>query len=835
MRFLTVIFLFFFVPSFAQVKDPKQSTLERFDNILKSVPREKVYVHLDKNKYLPNDTIWFKAYLIDANSNTPSQTSGLIYTELISSNGELIQRLSLPTAFGLTWGSFVLNSDKIKAGKYTFRAYTNWMQNFGSSHLFQKNLEILPLDIVTLDQINKNKSAKKNTISSGSSTTEKQQTIDVQFLPEGGTWLSNRRQKMAFKALDVNGKGIAITGQIVDSQQKNVISFSSNEKGMGVFTMLPRDQERYFAQVSYKGGNQTITIPKTATDGIILKVDNEYLSDSITVTSFSTRTNETFTILGQAKGALCFIASTKFDNIHSKSFKISKKEFPTGVAQVLILDEKGKLLNERSLFINHKQHLNIALQPDRPFYGIRDSVSLLVNVNNPEEKPTISSLSISVTDDNQVAKDSLNDSHILSYFLLQSDLKGEIENPGSYFNQINEQNHNDLDALLLTQGWVSYDWDLARQTSFRPEKEYAISGRVSNILNKPVADANIIMMGSNKNFMMLDTVTNEKGEFTFNQLPLIDSASFVIQAKTKKGKTGTLGIVLNEFTPAPIPLPPVKKTILLETQLDSISENLLKTKAEEYRLTHRDGLLLDVVTIVGKRSIKGSKNLNGAGEADLTLTDADLNPIAKKTLYNVLIEKVKGFREGYPRKSNNRIFFINSNVARLIIDGVELDFFYSSDSGPDSYYHFIKSYLDYYQAEDVKGIEVMDSRRYSMSYKSRFMHPMDDTEYSFIEVTTKTGQGPFLKKAANIYMHRPVNYGDDRYFYHPRYNATNKDSKQPDFRSTIYWNPNLLSDENGKGAFSFFTADKPGTYTIWIEGTDTRGNFGFKTLKMKVQ
>ena len=86
-----------------------------------------------------------------------------------------------------------------------------------------------------------------------------------------------------------------------------------------------------------------------------------------------------------------------------------------------------------------------------------------------------------------------------------------------------------------------------------------------------------------------------------------------------------------------------------------------------------------------------------------------------------------------------------------------------------------------------------------------------------------------------MYLYRPVNYGDNKVFYHPKYTLANKSDKKPDFRSTIYWNPNLLTNEKGESTISFFAADKPGSYTVWIEGTDLQGNFGFKTMKLLIK
>ncbi|MCY1529737.1 hypothetical protein D9M68_649010 [compost metagenome] len=195
---------------------------------------------------------------------------------------------------------------------------------------------------------------------------------------------------------------------------------------------------------------------------------------------------------------------------------------------------------------------------------------------------------------------------------------------------------------------------------------------------------------------------------------------------------------------------------------------------------------------------------------------------------------MKGFRV---TGKTNRHFAVGFNVLKLIIDGIDVDFAYSPDEDskvPDEYYYFMKTYLDYYQAEDITGIEVMESKRNGSNYRFRFINPLDEADYTFVEVTTKTGSGPFLKKANNMYLLRPLTYGDTKVFYSPRYTSTTKTDKSPDLRSTIFWQPNILSNDQGKAEVSFFSADRKGSYTVWVEGTDLQGNFGVKTMNIKI-
>jgi hypothetical protein len=48
-----------------------------------------------------------------------------------------------------------------------------------------------------------------------------------------------------------------------------------------------------------------------------------------------------------------------------------------------------------------------------------------------------------------------------------------------------------------------------------------------------------------------------------------------------------------------------------------------------------------------------------------------------------------------------------------------------------------------------------------------------------------------------------------------------------DMRSTLYWEPNIVTDQMGRATVSFFTADKKVNYNIQIEGMNNQGELGY--------
>jgi hypothetical protein len=54
------------------------------DRFTREYPQQKVFLHTDKTAYAGGNTLWFKAYLVDALSHYPDTISTNLYVELIS-------------------------------------------------------------------------------------------------------------------------------------------------------------------------------------------------------------------------------------------------------------------------------------------------------------------------------------------------------------------------------------------------------------------------------------------------------------------------------------------------------------------------------------------------------------------------------------------------------------------------------------------------------------------------------------------------------------------------------------------------------------------------------
>ena len=115
--------------------DSLQRRISLFGTML---PQEKVYLHLDNTCYFVGDTIWYKGYVTRSDKGTLTNLSKILYVELLTPDGILVERQQLEMPNGTANGAFVL-TDSLYAGYYELRAYTRWMLNFGQYNIRMPN------------------------------------------------------------------------------------------------------------------------------------------------------------------------------------------------------------------------------------------------------------------------------------------------------------------------------------------------------------------------------------------------------------------------------------------------------------------------------------------------------------------------------------------------------------------------------------------------------------------------------------------------------------------------------------------------------------------------
>jgi hypothetical protein len=180
------------------------------------------------------------------------------------------------------------------------------------------------------------------------------------------------------------------------------------------------------------------------------------------------------------------------------------------------------------------------------------------------------------------------------------------------------------------------------------------------------------------------------------------------------------------------------------------------------------------------------------------------------------------------------------------IDGIFIDDFYVpeqwSDNDPESPYYiyrdFVSSVIDNIEMKEIVGIEVMNNERYAGAYDYKYAHQkptVTEGQHAYIEITSRSGHIFNAQSRRNITSYTPPPMSWPKEFYRPRYTPDNIKTSLPDARSTIHWQPHLLVSKTGTAFSSFYAADKPGTYTVIIQGTNFKGALGYQKAEIVIK
>ncbi len=890
---LALLSLFSF-SAFTADDDPITALLKKMEEYTKKFPQEKVHLHLDKPYYAIGDDIWFKAYVIDSRTATPTTISNILYVELINEKDSVKKQLKLPMQAGITWGDFML-TDSLSEGNYRIRAYTQWMRNAGPNFFFDQTIKIgnswankvftktnNQLSVInntekvksTIQFADKNGKAYANcevnyevqlsnrNIAKGKALTNAQGEIivdftntqpdlyksgkiiatitlpssqkvikiipikttstevDVQFFPEGGNLVNGLPSKIAIKAINANGLGENVTGTILDNDGVEIVNFETTYLGMGNVFINPILGKTYTAKIKLANNiEKIVALPTAQNNGYLLGINN---TDSAKIgvkilLSPDLINKGDLHLVAQQNGVV--YAVTKIPTVKQIiNTAVLKQEFPSGIVQFTLFTAAGLPVSERLVFVNNNSNLiNISPQNLKEKYTVRGAVDLSFMATNLA-KPTQGSFSVSVTDTTAVTPDLENETNILTSLLLTSDLTGYIEKPNHYFLTNDAKTKAELDNLLLTQGWRRVTWkniieNKTPNNTFTAEKYMQISGTITNG-GKPVIKGKVSLFSSSGGFFMVDTLTDANGRFNFDKLQFNDSAKFIVQARTIKDKKN-VQIDLDLIPKQLVTLN--KNTGDIEVNVNQTLMAYLNESKNYFDELSRRGLLnhtitLDEVRIVEKKNpAQNSANLNGAGNADAIITGKELENAFSISQY--LQGRVAGLiiQNGVPFL-NRSMGFGGLTPMQIILDGVPVE----------------REFLDNIIPMDVESIEVLKSIGNTAIYGA-------NGGSGVLVITTKRGQSnsSYNKYAPGILTYMPKGYAIIRQFFSPKYDVNVP--TLPDLRTTVYWNPHIVSNADGVAKFNYYNTDKPGNYRVVIEGIDAFGNLARKVFTYQVK
>lgn len=754
---------------------------------------EKVYLHTDKSIYFIGEDLWYKAYNVRAYNNLLFDNSNILYVELISPDSKIIARNKTNIEIGLGHGDFQLtDSLGVKPGIYQIRAYTNWNRNFGEDFVFKKNIEII--------DVFESRSKPNKTQNTATETKiveiSKPNNFKVDFFPEGGSLLENVASIVGFKAVDNNGNPINIKGEIFDSNNELVTTFLSPHDGMGKFQMIPIEGKNYYAKIKTPDGKLIrAELPKVVNQGYSLSF-RTFKGKNIVSILTNEKTllqnpNAALTVVCKAKG-VSYFETTQTLTQTTFSFELAKDKTPDGISQITLYDSNNKPQSERLVYIEKEHDLEVQLSTDKPSYKPNEKATVNVVSKSKTGAAKSASFSLSVTDMNGVVDDKDFGTTISSYFLMESDIRGKVFNPGYYFDATNLKRLEHLDDLLLTQGWRDFLWKTMPKAgdtiNYKAEKGFAISGRVKQLFGTKAKVNNSIglVLLNKKHMNTFKTTTDSIGSFKFENIMFSGKTNMVLNSKNEKGKYGG-EIIVNPVENPPVLVSFKKESIVWPETTRLMVDNVFKKYAA---FGVKPENILDEVSIVAKKKSK-SKASFGIPEYSY-VADADIATF--NDIFELIVQKIPGvipFEDtvSFTRYNAQPLFVLNGNTA-------------------------FKEEISVIRPEDVEKIDVIKGVQATMFFG-------EEAANGFIAIYTKPNTGKSKSRESFHSIKQQIEgFYTERVFYVP--NPEQADNKVA-VRNTLYWNPFVHPDKTGNANVSYYNTKVETKVKVALEGITATG------------
>ena len=823
-------------------------------------PQEKIHVMTDKPYYITGDTIWLRAFVVDALTHKPVDASKFVYVELISPMNTVDMRIKIKERDGVFKGYIPLDPTRIAEGEYTLTAYTMFMQNQGEQYFFKKKVKItssfaikrkIETEFEWKNQGKDNESLKINLRYIDTETNEPCPYKSFSYiLPNGEItdWQGGNRNL----SIEIDHKnlrdGVVFVqygnyGKYITFPASSITTFDVSFYPEGGYLVPGCNNRMTFKAMDSNG--KSIDITGDIVDNSGNKVTSINTShDGMGITTFSPQSGMTYkavcrenelgektfdlpqvrsdatvlqvtqennTVRIEAKGShqsTAMIALQQRGRLLAtgqESIAINSDTLPAGVVQALLINENGRMLSERLFFVTGKQAPSAKLNNDRNNYDSRELVQASVDLS--EFADATGNLAVSVTDDRTIASDSTTS--ILTNLLLQSDLQGSINNPSWYFKSKNRSRQ--LDMLMMTQGWRRYDVPHALMgkgvaPQFPIEQGQTLSGTIrTEWRNKLMPNAMVKVIAPRIRYADIAT-SDQNGRWEINNVVFPDSTKFIIQAVNKKGSSLSNLSIDQDVFPSLSALDFDRSIKKNETEENELSISYISN--EKNRLQYVEGVasvLLDEIVVQG---YKRNKPLT---IYEIVATHShDYKFFEKRSISD--FETALRYFTGIAITPNG-LFSTRSRKERIgiLVDGTPLEGFGDGDS-----YRALK---DTYPFDVVKQIDYIRGAEALAFGGGNF-------KGGIVAITTKDGTE--LKRGRpdhTIKTITPLGYQRPAEFYAPRYDTGNGGiGEGTDLRETLYWNPSIAIGSNKQACFNFYTGDAANTtYTITVEGVTQSG------------
>jgi len=736
---------------------------------------EELLVQTDRDIYIAGEKVFLKIFKLNGLTRTPGNISKVVYVDILDFFNNPVVQLKIGVN-GVSGSGELLLPDTLRTGNYLIRSCTRWMQNFTSDLFSYKRISV----INPFENVNKIKLQVTG-----------QQPDSVAFYPESGSLVSGIETVVGYKSFSKDGNPVTLKGIITGNNNDTLCSVHSDVTGTGSFLIKPTGTGRIFLVIEEsKGSVKRFPLPNVKESGISFSVTSETDLFKIDI-----RESEHFS---KSIRRLYLVYSTALITIFKKEIKEEKEMFlnkdtlPSGFAGIMIVDDSGKPLARRWVYNEKKSDIKYDIRLQSQVYSTREKIKIDITANGQTGDAVKSDLMVSVV--RSFTVDKTNCTNMPGY--RQFPALASINTDRGHFN-INDY------LICFSDGEGTQEADKAGSDElpdFLPELgNQIVSGTIRyRTTGDPLSKENLILSFVGKAARCSFGRTDENGCFNFvvNESGIRE---IVIQPLSPVLTDYYVELdnpfpeAYSKYSPAPF-YPDSSRldeinSAIISMQVKNIYEPFMKTGPSRVK-THNepDFYGIPVDTILMTTFIELSS----------------LKEIVKEIVPGVSINRENG-------KSTIRIIDETTNLPfdstpLVLVDGVPIND------------------LDKILSINPKAIERIEV------LKGRYLIS-DIIIEGIVHFITKKGNLSAVEFDKSVFRQEFEALQPVYKYSYPDYSVdTLKNSRIPDFRNTLYWNPDIITDEAGKAVVEFYTSDETGDYTIIVEGMTSDGRTG-KTEK----
>lgn len=782
-------------------------------------PREKVHLHFDNSSYYQGDTIWYKAYVVKASDNTPSPISRPLYVELVDQLGNVMERQIVKLNNGKGAGQFSL-SGLYFTGYFEVRAYTKWMLAFSQPQYFSRTFPIYrkrlrPNEPRSIATYRMDESMKQR-------PTEKTAALTVRFFPEGGHLVQGIPSRVGMETLSSDSGRVNIEGILTMPGGTQAYPVETIHDGMGSFTYIPGEKPAT-VEFTFAGKKRRFELPEAERQGYVMSVMNHGDKIDVQVSHSNGMTSDSLAIFVFSGGVPQTFAPLRFNGTSSRLLRIVSTSLPAGVVRLALVNTSGDVLADRFCYVMPHGQATLSGKTDHSVYEPFKKVTCRLRLATAAGMPLRNaSVSVAVTDANE--SDYLPfDNNIFTDLLLTSDLKGYIPSPGFYFLDQSNRRMRMLDDLLLIRGWRKYDLNkvFGREKfvpAYLPENQLMLYGHVGALLRGVQKDLGVTVMARRDSIYLTGTTqTDSLGNFVIPMDDFSGTMDAIIQTRKdgkKQNRETTVTLARNFEAPLrPYDYNETHPEWVFITDSTLMRQDILAADSLE---KDSDVHQLNGITVTGKFRNKNLTKQTESFERDIV------------GFYNIrqIVDRLRD--EGKPVRANFGYLLhtinpaisedgklYNTSELKYSVNGrmMEQTFF-------DGYINAINTALLYLDRTGTWSYG-FDSKNY------RVKEQKAKSYWSDIDVDTVE-----LSKLNKMYVRCDLTmedrwdanknyidakglrrtliqgYSQPQAFYSPVYPADAEAEGIADRRRTLYWNPNMKTDENGEITVSCYNGSE---------------------------